>query len=133
MLDEFMAMAPLDPEDGPSLLVMIAGLIGEDFPWIRELLLDAARELRGCDPGTAAKIVSRLSHMIHLSTRHPMIMELDSSKEAHMMAIELPRIIEHVLSRYQPTIRKSANQDVNHPDESTTKELGARIRTGFLS
>ena len=110
LLEEFATMTPFDSEYGPLLLVMIAGLVSDDLPWVRELLLDAARELRSCDPRTAERIIDRLRQMVQLSTRRPIVREFVLSREANMMVAELPMILDRLLSRYEPRRKQLATE-----------------------
>jgi TIR domain len=98
MFEEF-SMAT-DGEDAPIGLLLMAGFIRDDYPWLAELLTECYRELKN---GTGEEIelsLSRLRRTVSMLTHHPLVRELSVSKESMMFAEELPMILDMTLSRY---------------------------------
>jgi hypothetical protein len=101
MMDE---MAHLVSEDGddPISLLMFAGILRDDFPWLAEVLVEAYREIRDGDPRNAQRAFERLRRVFKNIGRRDLLMEFAGpSKEAHMMAMEMPRMLDHFLHRFE--------------------------------
>lgn len=118
----FEEMAHMVSEDGddPVALLMFGGLLRDDFPWLYELMIEAYRDVKDGDPRTAQKAIERLRRVIKYSARGPLMEEFGfSSKEAHMMMVELPMILDHFLHRYETRRLKGAlDEDSEERDES---------------
>ena len=94
-------LVPQDPKDPVGLLVL-AGLLRDDFPWIYEVVIDAYREIRSGDPKAASIARHRLRRFTKGFRRGPMMEMFEpSSKEAHILMMELPMMLEHFLHRYE--------------------------------
>ena len=100
MIDEIAHMTSEDGDDLTSLLVL-AGILRDDFPWLAEVLSEAYREIRDGDPKSSQRAMERLRRFLKNIGRREFMMEFGGpSKEAHMMAMEVPRMLDHFLHRF---------------------------------
>ena len=94
-----LAFASRDDGDAPVSLLLIAGYLRDDFPWLAELFTESYRELRDSGPGSAEPIIHRLIKSVKQITRGAMMREyMGGSKEAFMMIEELPMLLDMTLS-----------------------------------
>lgn len=112
MLEEF-AMISSEDERAPISLLLLAGLMRDDLPWLAELLTESYREIRDSEPNAHEKIFRRLVQSIMRLTHSPMAREFGwSSKEALMMAEDLPMFLDMTLGRMiERSARKPAGKD----------------------
>ena len=83
-------------------LLMFAGLFRDDFPWLYEIVMEAYREVRNGDSKAAQKVIERLHKITRAMRRGPFLDEIaGGSKEAHMMMMELPMMLDHFLHRFE--------------------------------
>lgn len=101
MLEDIMHMSSEDSDD-PFALLMIAGLMRDDMPWLYELVAEVYRDIRAGDPKTIQKSATRLRRVMKMLRRGPfMDMMLDDSKETHMFMMEFPHMLDRFLNRYE--------------------------------
>lgn len=115
LFEEFSLIAD-EEGDGTTILLIMAGFLREDFPWLAEILVESYRDTRRADPAEIERIFSRLFRIIKTMTRHPGMRELGmSSKEAMMMAEELPILLDMTLHRIigNNRMRRKAKQIPN--------------------
>lgn len=87
-----------DSGDSPIALLMMAGYLREDFPWLAELFSESYREIRDGGPDTAEIVLLRLQRSIKHMRHGGMMRELvGGSKEAIMMMEELPMLLDMTL------------------------------------
>lgn len=101
MLEEFLMV--LDDPDDPTAMLMVAGLLRDDLPWLSELLVESYRELRTGDERATRKAIHRLHRVTRGMRRGGPLMDemlMDSSRDAHMLMMELPRFFDQLLERY---------------------------------
>lgn len=97
IFEEF-AMLSREEEDAPIALLLLAGYVRDDFPWISELLAESYREIRDGSLDTADRVLHRLHRSLKYLTRGPMMREMmGGSKESMMMMEELPMFLDHVV------------------------------------
>jgi hypothetical protein len=103
----------------PVGLLLFAGIIKDDLPWLYELMVDVYREIKSGDPKAAQRAISRLRRVIKVTRRGPfMEFMMDDSKESHFLLMELPHMLEHMLHRLdvspaeKPAIDNEENQEV---------------------
>jgi hypothetical protein len=97
MFEEF-AFASREIGDAPTALLILAGYVKEDFPWLTELLTESYREIRDGGPETAERVLHRLLWSVkHLSRGNIMREMMGSSKEAVYLMEELPMFVEMTL------------------------------------
>ena len=103
-------------DDPPISLLLLAGLLREDFPWLAELMSEADREIRDGGPDEIGRIYHRLQRTIKHLTHGRMLLELSGgSKETMMMAEESPRLLDMVVNRI---IERTAPRKANDSDET---------------
>lgn len=113
MMFEDMAHMVSEDGDDPIALLMFGGVIREDFPWLYEVLIEAYREVRDGDPKAAQRALDRLRRLIKNLGRGPFMEELGGgSKESHMMMMELPRMLDHFLHRFELRRSKALGEGV---------------------
>jgi hypothetical protein len=100
MLDDLSRMISEDGDD-PVVLLMFGSMVRDDLPWLYELIVEVYREMRGGDAKTAQRALDRLRRMIKMLNRGPFVEEFASNKESHMMLMELPRLLDHLLHRIE--------------------------------
>ena len=108
ILDEISA-AMSEEGDEPIALLMLAGTVRDEVPWLYELIVEAAREIRTGNPTLAHRAVERLQRATKMLRRGPLAEEL-GMRDAHHLVMELPRILEHTLARMAP----AADRDASH-------------------
>ena len=106
--------------DDPIALLMFAGLLRDDAPWLYEVVVEAYRAIRDGDQQEAKRTMERFRRMTKALGRGPFMEEfLGSSREAHMMMMELPQMLDRFLHRFETRRLKSAgDDDTLEPEES---------------
>jgi hypothetical protein len=86
--------------DAPTALLLMAGLVRDDYPWLAELLSESYREIRDVGPNEAERVVARLRRSVkHLSRGNMMREMAGSSKDAMFMLDELPMFLDMTVHR----------------------------------
>lgn len=99
MMEEFAFMSD-ENDDSPTVLLMVAGMVRDDFPWLAEVLVESYREIKAASPNEIERVVNRLIQLVKGMTRHPMIREgMLSSKDSMMFAEELPMMLDMTMHR----------------------------------
>ena len=121
MFEELAHMASPEGDD-PIALLMFAGLLRDDAPWLYEVMVDAYRDIRGGDSQGAKHAIERLRR-ITKALRHGPFMEevFGSSPEAHMMVMELPRMLHHFLRRFEMHRQTDTGGDEAPESEESTE------------
>jgi len=102
MMFEEVAHMVSEEGDDPISLLMFGGLLRDDFPWLYEIVIEAYREVRDGDQKAAQRAIERLRRVTKALGRGPLMEELAGpSKEAHMMMMELPMMLDHFLHRFE--------------------------------
>lgn len=97
---EEMAFIASEMDDAPTALLLMAGFIREDYPWLAELLTESYREIRSGGPNEAERVFNRLRRSVkHLSRGGMMREVMGNSKEAMFMLEELPMFLDMTLHR----------------------------------
>jgi hypothetical protein len=97
MIDEIMHVAG-EPGD-PIGILMSASLIRDDFPWLYELAMEVYRAVKSGDIESINAEMKRIRRFSELS-RGPIFEDLGyGGKEAHIIAMEFPRMLERSLLR----------------------------------
>jgi hypothetical protein len=119
MLEEMMHITSEDGDD-PISLLMLAGVLRDDFPWLAEMISEAYREIRDGDPKSSQRTIERLRRFLkNIGRRDEFMLDFSGpSKEAHIIAMEMPRMLEHILRRFE--VRKIAVQDTIDGDGANT-------------
>jgi len=99
MMEEMMMMSEDSLRSGDYGLLMLAGVLRDSMPWVSEVLVEAHRELKTASPKQASKVVHELRHTLKFMTRSRFAdMMTGDSKESHIMMMELPHMIERMLT-----------------------------------
>lgn len=103
MMMEEILMAAEEDRTGSLGLLLLAGALRDTMPWISEVLVEAHRELKNSSHTEVARIVaSDLRRTIKVMTRGRFSeMMMDDSKLSHTMALELPRLVERCVERFE--------------------------------
>lgn len=96
MFEEMMHMSG-EPGD-PVVILMAASLMRDDAPWLYELAMEVYRAVKSGDPECIEREMKRLRRFSETMIRGPWMMDF-GDKESDMMAMEFPRMMEHVLRR----------------------------------
>jgi len=120
MIFEELAHMTSEEGDDPIALLMFAGLLRDDAPWLYEVVVEAYRAIRDGDQQEAKRTMERFRRMTKALGRGPFMEEfLGSSREAHMMMMELPQMLDRFLHRFETRRLKSAgDDDTLEPEES---------------
>ena len=87
-----------DLDDPPLALVLLAGFLREDFPWLAELLSDGYRQIKEGKPDDAEESLHRLGRVIETLAHHPLMRDLPGdSKDARVIAECLPELLDDLL------------------------------------
>ena len=121
MMMEEMAHMVSEEGDDPISLLMFAGLLREDFPWLSDVMVEAYRDIRDGDSKSEQRAIERLRLVFRNIGRRDFIMEFAGhSKEAHMMVMEMPRMLDHFLHRFE--MRRIKGPDDGEGDASASPE-----------
>lgn len=111
IFEEF-AMASRETEEPLMALLLIAGYLRDDFPWISEILAESYREIRDGGLDAADRVFPRLHRSLKYLTRGPMMREMmGGSKESMILMEELSMILDHV-------VEMSMRQNMERRDSS---------------
>jgi hypothetical protein len=122
MMEEMAHMVSKDGDDPISLLV-VAGMLRDDLPWFSEVLTEAYRELRDGDPKSAHRTIERLRRFFKNVMRRDMVEFIGPSEDAHMLAMEMPRMLDHFMHRFE-------RRRLKGPDDSTDTSESAEAAKG---
>jgi len=102
MMMEEMAHMISEEGDDPISLLMLAGVLRDDFPWLAEVMAEAYREIRDGDMKSSQRAIERLRRVVKSIGRRGFMREFAGpSKEAHMMAMEMPRMLDHFMHSFE--------------------------------
>jgi len=83
----------------PVGLMLFAGFIRDDMPWLYELTMESYRAITKGTQRDVSCLIEALEH-VQMFTEHGLFMEeLVDSQEMHMMIHEFPRMLRRVLQR----------------------------------
>lgn len=97
MFERFMFGGPEANE--PIGLLVLAGLIRDDIPWLYEVVVEVYRTIQSGTQKDITKMIHTVETLEEFTTRGPFMEELVDSEEMHMMMHELPRMLQHTLQR----------------------------------
>jgi len=94
-------------EDSIASLLILAGFLRNDLPWLAELILESYREIRDGGPDEAEKAMDRLHRAIEYTMHGPMMREMHGvSKDMFMLVEELPMLLDMAI---EPLLKRSRN------------------------
>lgn len=98
MVEELMHMSG-DPGD-PVGILMAASIIRDDVPWLYELAMEVYRAVKSGDAAEIEREMARLERFSELPLRGAFMEEFGfGGKEMHILLMEFPRMLQHILSR----------------------------------
>jgi hypothetical protein len=97
MFEELMHMS--EPKTGPIGILVFASLVRDDAPWLYEAAMEAFRALTSGTQKAVEQIVRSIKALRDFPMRSPIFEELGmmGSKEMHILMMEGPRILEHMV------------------------------------
>ena len=109
MFDEIMHVAG-EPGDPIGLLLMAAA-VRDEMPWLYEIAVEGYHAIKAGDASAGESEINRLGRVRDIVMHGPMREELGyGGKEAHMLLMELPHMMEHMMRRCleskKPTARR---------------------------
>lgn len=108
--------------DGTALLV-ICGLLKDDFPWIHDLAVETYRTLRSGSASEKQNILKKFLDVSRMTFRGPLMDMLGGNREAFIYARELPMILEeHVHRILEQMSKKSSRAIEQEPSTPITDE-----------
>lgn len=123
MFEDVSEMVSEEGGDDAIVLLMVGGLVRDDFPWLYEILVEAYREVREGDTKASQKAIERVRRVTKVIGRGPFMDEMlgGGSKEAHMMMMELPRMLDHFLHRFERRRLKGASESENDQQQVSSE------------
>ena len=99
MFEELMHVAG-EPGD-PVAILMAASLIRDEAPWLYELAMEVYRAANSGNAAAIKREMQRLERFSEAAMRGPFMEEMGlmSGREAHMLVMEFPRMLHHLLHR----------------------------------
>ncbi len=98
MFEELMHMT--GESSDPVAILMAASLVRDDLPWLYELSMEVYRAVKAGNADAIQHEVKRLRRFSEMMMRGPFMEEMGfGGKESHMLAMEFPRMLEHMLRR----------------------------------
>ena len=98
MFEEIMHMSG-EPGD-PLAILMAASLVRDEMPWMYELTMEVYRAVKAGNVEAIEREMERLRRFTKLTLNGPFAEEYAmGTKESFMIAMELPRMIEHTVMR----------------------------------
>lgn len=101
MMFEDMSHMISEEGDDPIALLMFGSMVRDDLPWLYEVIMEVYRDVRGGDIKTAQRAIERLRRMTKMLGRGPFMEEFGGGKDSHMMMMELPSMLDHLLHRIE--------------------------------
>lgn len=108
-----------EPGD-PVAIFMMASLVRDDMPWLYELAMEVYRAVKAGNIEAIEREMQRLRRFSEMIMRGPFMEEFGfSGKEAHMFAMEFPRMLEHTLRRTLDMKKGHPRQKPHRPHAGT--------------
>ena len=98
MMFERMMFGP-EGEENPIGLLVIAGLVRDDVPWLYELALETYRTVKSGTLRDAESLIRSFERSEKMLIRSPLMEEFIDSPEMDMIMHEFPHMLHHVLER----------------------------------
>lgn len=98
MLNEMMHMV-MGSREADFSLVVLAGFVRDQMPWLAEVLVEAHRELKTAGPEEAREIGHQLLHMVKLTFRSKWADRMmTNSKTSQILMMEMPILLDRAIS-----------------------------------
>lgn len=106
MVEELVHMIPHDPAD-PIGLLLIAGVVRDDIPWLYELIINSYREAKAGNFAAANRTMRSLRQASKAMMSGPWIEEMGLHPgDMEMVVMELPRMLDRYMSRFEDMTAK---------------------------
>jgi hypothetical protein len=125
MMIEDMSHMLSEEGDDPIALLMFGSMVRDDLPWLYEVVMEVYRDVRGGDTKTAQRAIERLRRMTKMLGRGPFLEEFGGGKESHMMMMELPSMLDHLLHRIEARRLRIAGSAEVEGGKDDDEPLGA--------
>ena len=115
--------ADIFPQSAAGPLVFIShdgrdAELAEAMPWLYELAMEVYRAVKSGNAEAIEGETKRLRHFSEVMMHGPFMEELGfGSRESHMFAMELPRMLEHMLRRTLQTKKTQRRRKVKKPQQ----------------
>ena len=117
MLEEITHSVSEDPSD-PIGLLILAGFVRDDLPWMYEIIMEAYREAKNGNINEARKSFQTLRQISKSMMRGPWLEDMGMHpKEFDMWMMEFPMIMDHYLHRFEIKNKKHANKSKKVDDK----------------
>ena len=117
MIEEMVHMVGRGPND-PIIILILIGLLRDDFPWLYEIGLEIYHTLKNGNDVEIHDSIMNFRRLLDFTFRGPFMEEMFMhSKEAHMLYRELPSMMDHYLERIESGYKK-----VNRKKSKESKE-----------
>jgi hypothetical protein len=111
----FDLLSGLGPD--PASVLVVAGMIRDEVPWLYELMMEVYRALRSDDRQVVKDEIDRLERISEISLRGPWMEYVADTAQARMLIVEVPQMLKYALERSlaepkpaRPTRRKKSSR-----------------------
>ena len=120
MVEEILHVSKIDDLTG---LLVILGMLRDDFPWLYEIGLEAHRAIKGGSPGQIRKAGESFQRAMELTMHGPFSRELHD-KESFFLVRESMEILDRFINRAmeENIARRGAINKTARRKKSSTKE-----------
>lgn len=115
MFEELLMMS--DEVGAPIGLLMMLSYFRDDMPWLYDLGKTLYEAMQIGNEKKIMKALSDLQHSLNITRHHPVMDDMMmSSKESHILAMELPRMLDYYVERFQ--IRQETARSAQDKEKS---------------
>jgi len=101
-----------DKENPVIGILMVAGLVREDAPWLAEILTETYRDMKHGPTQVKKTAYIRLQRIVETLHHGPFLDEFfGHSKGSHMMGLEISRILMHLMHTIPPIATKMPGRE----------------------
>ena len=97
-------VSDVGPGDPLGLLVF-AGILRDDFPWLSEIFAESYRELRASDGRTVGRVIERIRKITFMTMRGPFLEELGSRRDSERLLMDMADYLGVYLSNVYGNIK----------------------------
>lgn len=118
MMEELVMMSREYSRASNYELLLLAGFIRDEMPWMAEVLVEAHRELNSVKhPRQAEKVLDRVMGLVKALTHSPVGERMmGGSKMSHVLLMELPRAIDRAFVQRMHSLRNPEMLDEKEED-----------------
>jgi len=98
MVEELLHVS--DKQGDPVGILLASSMVRDDLPWLYELAMEVYRAAKSGNPERIEREVIRLRRFSEVMLHGPFMEEMGfRDRDAHMYAVEFPRMLEHFMRR----------------------------------